>query len=220
MPASGRCTDSSGYWAGRRSSKLEGEKCVDIAVGDGLTECIFQLGFFHSVEQVAERYGRLREAGTELVVIVADNDDAGIKRAHQSAQAAARVGLAAMVLNAQDIWPDIPAKGSHDDAPGTGQDRFVPLLDMIKGRRAAGLLAPVVGTPGLEGRIWALPYAGIGCAWCGSSPFWEDMYEVAQGFHRDDHPLHRRQASIRAFAHRAGASLTPHQIKWIDKQAE
>ena len=63
--------------------EFEGEKCADIAASDGLA-AISQPGFAHGVDQVAERYRCLKEAGTMLVVTVADHDEEGPKRAQRS----------------------------------------------------------------------------------------------------------------------------------------
>ena len=102
--------------------ELEGEKCTNIARADGLKGAACQPGFAHKPEQFAERYQRLKEAGTELVVIVADHDATGHKRAQQSALAASMVDLDFLILK-PNRWPGIPEGGSYDDAPGTGAER-------------------------------------------------------------------------------------------------
>ena len=88
--------------------ELEGEKCTNIARADGLVGAACQPGFAHKPEQVAERYQRLKEAGAELVVIVADHDVTGHKRAQQSALAASMVDLDFLILQAEQVWPGIP----------------------------------------------------------------------------------------------------------------
>lgn len=54
----------------------------------------------------------------------------------------------------------------------------------------------------------------------GNPKFWSDMHQIAEQFHREEQPLHQRQASLRAIAYDAGVSLDNRQIKWIDKQGE
>ena len=68
---------------------------------------------------------------------VADNDEMGAKRAAQSAEAARNVGLSCLVLNAQDIWDNMPKGGSIDDAPGTGAERVATLLSMVEQFKAS-----------------------------------------------------------------------------------
>ncbi len=46
------------------------------------------------------------------------------------------------------------------------------------------------------------------------------MLQIAEQFHREEQPLHQRQASLRAIAYDAGVSLNDRQVKWLDKQGE
>jgi phage/plasmid-associated DNA primase len=117
--------------------EFEGEKCAEIAASDGLA-AISQPGFAHNVQQIAQRYRRLKAAGAELIVVVADNDETGPKRAAQSDEAARNVGLDCLVLNAQDIWDNMPKGGSIDDAPGEGAERIAPLLAQAAERPIGG----------------------------------------------------------------------------------
>ena len=54
----------------------------------------------------------------------------------------------------------------------------------------------------------------------GNPKFWTDMLQIAEQFHHEKQPLHRRQASLRAIAYDAGVSLDHRQIRWLDKQGE
>ena len=54
----------------------------------------------------------------------------------------------------------------------------------------------------------------------GNPQFWSDMLQIADQFHREEQPLHQRQASLRAIAYDAGVSLDHRQVKWLDKQGE
>ena len=126
--------------------EFEGEKCAEMAASDGLA-AISHPGFAHKVQQIVQRYRRLKAAGAELIVVIADNDETGPKRAAQSADAAYTVGLTCLVLNAQDIWDNMPKGGSIDDAPGQGAERIAPLLVMVEKLKAAGPLVPVEVVP-------------------------------------------------------------------------
>ncbi|MFY8147725.1 MAG: VapE domain-containing protein [Prochlorococcaceae cyanobacterium] len=110
--------------------ELEGEKCADLARSGGLL-AISQPGHSHSVGQISPRYGRLLAAGIAGVLFVSDNDQAGLKRAAQSAKAAAAEGLPFLHVPAIRIWPDLPAGGSVDDAPGSPAEWVEELLQAI-----------------------------------------------------------------------------------------
>ena len=126
--------------------RVRGRKCAEIGASDGLA-AISHPGFAHKVQQIVQRYRRLKAAGAELIVVIADNDETGPKRAAQSADAAYKVGLTCLVLNAQDIWDNMPPGGSIDDAPGEGADRIAPLLAMVEKLQAAAPLVPVEVVP-------------------------------------------------------------------------
>jgi hypothetical protein len=98
--------------------EVEGEKCADIASSIGLA-AISQPGFFaRSQEQVAPRYERLRGAGVEGVVYLADNDEAGKRKAIELEAVAKAIGLPFVLLPAEELWPDLPQGGSIDDLSG------------------------------------------------------------------------------------------------------
>jgi hypothetical protein len=95
--------------------EVEGEKCADIASSIGLA-AISQPGFFaRSQEQVAPRYERLRGAGVEGVVYLADNDEAGKRKAIELEAVAKAIGLPFVLLPAEELWPHLPKGGSIDD---------------------------------------------------------------------------------------------------------
>lgn len=96
----------------------EGEKCADIASSIGLV-AISQPGFLAlSQELVAPRYERLRGAGVEGVVYLADNDEAGKRKAIELEAVAKAIGLPFVLLPAEELWPDLPQGGSIDDLSG------------------------------------------------------------------------------------------------------
>jgi len=46
------------------------------------------------------------------------------------------------------------------------------------------------------------------------------MRQIAEQYHREEQPLHQRQAPLRAIAYDAGVSLDHRQIRWLEKEAE
>ncbi|MCP9914609.1 AAA family ATPase [Cyanobium sp. BA20m-14] len=95
--------------------ELEGEKCCDIASSIGLV-AISQPGFLAlSQELVAPRYERLRGAGVEGIVYLADNNEAGKRKAIALQAVAEAIGFPFVLLAAEDLWPDLPQGGSIDD---------------------------------------------------------------------------------------------------------
>ena len=102
---------ASGGWV----LELEGEQCCDIASSIGLS-AISQPGFFaRSQELVAPRYERLRGAGVEGIVYLADNDKAGKAKAADLQAVAEAIGFPFVLLAAEALWPHLPAGGSIDD---------------------------------------------------------------------------------------------------------
>jgi len=113
---------AAGFWV----LEAEGEKCADIARAGGRV-AISQPGHAHKIEQIVPRYRRLVDAGVLGIVYLQDNDEQGQQRAQQSAEAAAAAGLPLLVLPAADVWPELPEKGSIDDARGTAAERVADL---------------------------------------------------------------------------------------------
>ena len=112
--------------------EFEGEKCADIAAAGGL-DAVSQPGHAWTDDaQRIERYRQLAATGTKRLVVVADNNSHGIKRANASAASATQAGLEARLLKADAVWTDIPAGGSIDDAPGSPQERAELLNEAAK----------------------------------------------------------------------------------------
>jgi hypothetical protein len=102
---------ASGGWV----LELEGEQCCDVASSIGLV-AISQPGFFAlSQELVAPRYERLRGAGVEGIIYVADADDKGRRKAIALQEVAEAIGFPFVLLAAEALWPDLPQGGSLDD---------------------------------------------------------------------------------------------------------
>ena len=96
--------------------ELEGEKTVDIASANGLV-AISQPGNKALLKQelVVPRYQRLRDAGIQGIVYLADFDEAGKEKGIALEAAAAEAGLPFVLLAAEELWPHLPKGGSIDD---------------------------------------------------------------------------------------------------------
>jgi hypothetical protein len=66
-------------------------------------------------ELVAPRYERLRGAGVEGIVYLADNDPQGKEKAIALQEVAEGIGLPFVLLAAEELWPHLPQGGSIDD---------------------------------------------------------------------------------------------------------
>lgn len=120
--------------------EAEGEKCCEIALSAGVS-AISQPGHAHKVEQIVERYRGLVANGVKGVVFLADNDDQGLRRAAEAAEAAAEVQLPFLTLPATEVWPDLPKGGSIDNAPGTAAERVSAISAAITERAQTALRA-------------------------------------------------------------------------------
>ena len=133
--------------------ELEGEKFADIAAAAAGLAAVSQPGHAWSNDnQRLERYRQLAAAGTKRLVIVADNDAKGVKRANASAASATEAGLEVRLLLAAQVWPGIPSGGSIDDAPGTPEKRAEVLKEAAKQQKVWTEPVSVVEQHGDEGR--------------------------------------------------------------------
>jgi hypothetical protein len=110
--------------------ELEGEQCCDVASSIGLV-AISQPGnkALLKPELVAPRYERLRGAGVEGIVYLADNDTEGWKKGSALQQVAEAIGLPFVLMGAVDLWHDLPKGGSLDDLKPEELARADTLLD-------------------------------------------------------------------------------------------
>ena len=116
--------------------EFEGERCVGIAMAAGLV-AISQPGHNHTPEAITARYAALVEAGKK-VFYVEDNDAEGIKKGARVRDCAAAAGLQFLSVNAAEVWPGIPEKGSIDDAPGTAAEQVAALEAALLRAQAQG----------------------------------------------------------------------------------
>lgn len=103
--------------------EAEGEKCSDHIRAAGYV-AIAQPGHNHAKPAITQRYQTLVAAGIRGVIYLADNDKQGQAKADKCKAAATDAGLPFLVLQAAALWPDLPAGGSIDDAPGSYADRI------------------------------------------------------------------------------------------------
>ena len=113
--------------SGRWLIELEGEKCADLVLAAGFLATT-QPGHAHRTAQILERYRALRQAGVAGIVYISDHDEQGLKRARQVIKAASEAALPLLHLPAAELWADLPAGGSIDDAPGSIQERISVIL--------------------------------------------------------------------------------------------
>jgi len=113
--------------SGRWLIELEGEKCADLVIAAGFLATT-QPGHAHRTAQILERYRALRQAGVAGIVYISDHDEQGLKRARQVIKAATEAALPLLHLPAAELWSDLPAGGSIDDAPGSIQERMSVIL--------------------------------------------------------------------------------------------
>ena len=111
--------------------EAEGEKCAAWLRAAGAV-AVSQPGHDHKAVSVERRYRELRGAGVAGVLYLADNDKTGRQKADRCAAAAAAVGLPMVVIHAADVWPELPAGGSIDDAPGTAADRLAAMIVAVE----------------------------------------------------------------------------------------
>lgn len=114
--------------------ELEGERCAAMAMAAGLV-AITQPGHNHTIDDCTARYVALRAMRVFNIFYVADNDAEGIKKAARLAECAAAAGLQFLSVNAAEVWPGIPERGSIDDAPGTPAQQVVALEEALQRAR-------------------------------------------------------------------------------------
>lgn len=129
-----RQSDAVEHGRNRWIFEAEGEKCANWIAAGGLV-AISQPGHAHTFETIADRYGALVAAGVAGVAYLADKDEQGQRKAEVCAAAARAVGLPFLIVPAAEVWPDLPEKGSIDDADGTAPERVEQLSRFISSHR-------------------------------------------------------------------------------------
>ncbi|MEO1003037.1 MAG: VapE domain-containing protein [Cyanobacteria bacterium J06638_7] len=116
----------------------EGPKCARWLQAGGLVG-VSQPGHDHKGKSITRRFRELQAADIAGMVYLADNDDAGLRKAQQLADCAREVGFNLLVIRAASVWPDIPEKGSIDDAPGTATERVEAFVAAVAADKAEPL---------------------------------------------------------------------------------
>lgn len=106
--------------------ELEGERCAGLAM-EGSAVAISQPGHDHTPAAIVTRYRELVAAGVAGVAYLADHDAEGTRKAEACAAAAAAAGLPFLHIPAAEVWPEIPAKGNIDDAPGNPAEQVAAI---------------------------------------------------------------------------------------------
>lgn len=107
----------------------EGEKKVDVLSEWGLLAVCNSSGAKHFTEACAEFFRNARH-----VVILVDNDRAGIERVARIAPMLKAVGVdLVQALNFKDVWPGCPVKGDVTDWRDVGGGTKDQLLEIVDG---------------------------------------------------------------------------------------
>lgn len=110
--------DAMAHGPGQWIAESEGEGCAGILRSGGMV-AVSQPGHDHKIESIQRRYATLKAANILGIVYLADNDKQGSDKAQKCSKAAKSVGLSFILLQASEIWPNLPNGGSIDDGPGT-----------------------------------------------------------------------------------------------------
>jgi hypothetical protein len=96
--------------------EVEGEKCCEIVLAAGAA-CITHPGHDLTHEACVRRYQGIASL-VGGVIYIADNDPEGARKAEKCRHAAQVAGIDNfLILEANNLWPDLPKGGSVDDAP-------------------------------------------------------------------------------------------------------
>lgn len=94
---------------------VEGEKTAEIACQLGLVGMSLPGHQAESLDHCTAAFKRHRQLGLTAVAYLADVGEAGKKKGEIVKTAANAAGLPAIIINAGDVWPDLPDNGSLDD---------------------------------------------------------------------------------------------------------
>jgi hypothetical protein len=217
--------------------EFEGERCVGIAMAAGLV-AISQPGHNHTPEAITARYAALVEAGKK-VFYVEDNDAEGIKKGARLRECAAAAGLQFLSVNAAEVWPGLPEKGSIDDAPGTAAEQVAALEGALhrariqaRAEKGQEQQQPAKEPPfrilgwgtkldaiwvqtGQTGVVASIPPSKNGLQRIAGLPYWEALYPGKLGTNWDS-----AISSVCEQAHDLGQVFTPDRIRgrgvWLD----
>lgn len=119
----------------------EGEKTAEIACQLGLVGMSLPGHQAESLEHCTTAFKRHRQLGLTAVAYLADVGEAGKKKGEIVKTAAKAAGLPAIIINAGDVWPDLPDNGSLDDLhQGDDANEIIAAIDAAIRNELAALL--------------------------------------------------------------------------------
>jgi DNA primase len=120
------------YGKNKRVLMPEGESCVEALRAIGIV-AISRVGIGKGEEAIKRNFTALKDAEVAEVVLIADNDDVGLKECNKFKAWALEVGLNASVIPTKNLWSAAPEKGDVVDFlkqyPNTTQAEFLNLLE-------------------------------------------------------------------------------------------
>lgn len=120
---------------------VEGEKTAEIACQLGLVGMSLPGHQAESLDHCTAAFKRHRQLGLTAVAYLADVGAAGEKKGEIVKTAANAAGLPAIIINAGDIWPDLPDNGSLDDLDhGDDANEVIAAIDAAIRNELAALL--------------------------------------------------------------------------------
>ena len=137
------------YGKNKRVLMPEGESCVEALRAIGIV-AISRVGIGKGEEAIKRNFTALKDAEIAEIILVADNDDVGLKECEKFKLWALDVGLNAVVIPTKNLWSEVPEKGDVVDFlkeyPNTTQSEFLNLLEgVIRGIQDAE--KPLINIP-------------------------------------------------------------------------
>lgn len=137
------------YGKNKRVLMPEGESCVEALRAIGIV-AVSRVGIGKGEESIKRNFTALKDAEIAEVVLIADNDDVGLKECEKFKLWALEVELNAVVIPTKTFWSEVPKNGDVVDFlkeyPDTTQAEFLNLLEgAIQGIQDAE--KPLINTP-------------------------------------------------------------------------
>ena len=137
------------YGKNKRVLMPEGESCVEALRAIGIV-AVSRVGIGKGEEAIKRNFTALKDAEIAEIILIADNDDVGLKECEKFKLWALDVGLNAFVIPTKTFWSEVPEKGDVVDFlkeyPNTPQAEFLNLLEGAI-RDIQGAEKPLINTP-------------------------------------------------------------------------